>query len=201
MSNSKNSITESYNKISEWFDEHRSRELFEKKWLDKALSYIKPGGEILDLGCGMGEPLAQYFLEQGYKVTGIDGSSKLIEKAKKRLPKGNFLLGDMRETDLDKKFDMMIAWNSFFHLSAADQRAMFSVFKKHLKLQGVLLFTSGSKEGEVWSDNDGEDLYHSSLSSSEYKQILKRYGFELLEYKLQDKDCNGHSIWLMQLTS
>jgi hypothetical protein len=39
MSN-KNKVYESYNKIAEWFDEHRSRDLFEKPHLDKAIEHL-----------------------------------------------------------------------------------------------------------------------------------------------------------------
>lgn len=35
--------------------------------------YIKPGGNILDVGCGSGRD-AKYFIEKGYQVTAFDGS-------------------------------------------------------------------------------------------------------------------------------
>jgi 2-polyprenyl-3-methyl-5-hydroxy-6-metoxy-1,4-benzoquinol methylase len=43
------------------------------------LSFIKPGGSILDLGCGSGRD-SKMFLENGYKVTAVDGSSELAKK-------------------------------------------------------------------------------------------------------------------------
>ena len=50
----KEKVYKSYEKIVNWFDEHRSRKLFEKPYLDMIISYLKPGSKILDLGCGMG---------------------------------------------------------------------------------------------------------------------------------------------------
>ena len=40
------------------------------------LSYLDPEARILDLGCGSGRD-SRYFLDQGYKVTSVDGSVKL----------------------------------------------------------------------------------------------------------------------------
>lgn len=196
VDNDDKNILESYSKIAKWFNEHRSRDLFEKSWLDKAISQLSPGAKILDLGCGMGEPIAKYFIEQGFRVTGIDGCKEFIEIAKSNLPNGVFLIGDMRKLSLDSKFDFIIAWNSFFHLGADEQRNMFSIFANHLKSKGVLMFTSGPKAGEVWSDNGGEELYHASLDPDEYKELLEKYGFELIQYKINDENCNGHTVWL-----
>jgi cyclopropane fatty-acyl-phospholipid synthase-like methyltransferase len=39
---------------------------------------MAPGGSILDLGCGMGEPIARYFIRVGYQVTGVDSSAAMI---------------------------------------------------------------------------------------------------------------------------
>ncbi len=189
-------VIESYSKISKWFDEHRSRDLFEKAWLDKAIAYLKPNASILDLGCGMGEPIAQYFIDRNFQLTGVDGCQELINMAKQRLPSGCFLIGDMRELSLSCKFDLTIAWHSFFHLSQNDQREMFKTFASHLNDGGILLFTSGNEAGEVWSNNGGENLYHASLSPNEYKTLLNQYGFELLDHKTSDPECGDATVWL-----
>jgi trans-aconitate methyltransferase len=193
-SNNKDNVYKSYDKMFNWFDEHRSRDLFEQPYLDLAISYLKPKAKILDLGCGMGEPIGKYFIDKGYQLTGIDGSSKLIDLAKNRFPKGQFMVGDMREINLSEKFDLVIAWNSFFHLSKDDQRLMFKIFEEHLNSGGILMFTSGPSEGEVWSDNGGEMLYHASLSPEEYKKLLTEHHFELIKNALDDE--GGAYIWV-----
>lgn len=196
MSKEKENVSLSYDKIADWFDTHCSRDMFEKPWIDKALRYLKPGDTILDVGCGMGEPFARYFIEQGYKVPGFDGSRELIQLAQSRLgDKGTFFKADMREVSLNQQFNMVIAWDSFFHLSPTDQRKIFPVFAHHLQSNGILLFTSGSKAGEVWGDNGGEELYHASLSPEEYKESLAAHGFQVLDYTLDDP-IYFHTIWL-----
>ena len=50
--------------------------IVQNRFLDK----LHPGAEILDYGCGSGRD-TKYFLEQGYKVTAIDGSQELCKLA------------------------------------------------------------------------------------------------------------------------
>ena len=193
-SNNKDNVYKLYDKMFNWYDEHRSRDLFEKPYLDLAISYLKPEAKILDLGCGMGEPIGKYFIDKGYQLTGIDGSSKLIDLAKNRFPQAEFMVGDMRKVSLKEKFYLVIAWNSFFHLSKDDQRLMFKIFEEHLNSGGILMFTSGPSEGEVWSDNGGEMLYHASLSPEEYKKLLTEHHFELIKNALDDE--GGACVWV-----
>jgi ubiquinone/menaquinone biosynthesis C-methylase UbiE len=199
MTTNKNQVYKTYNKIAQWFDEHRSRELFERSWLDKAIALLPKNAEVLDLGCGMGEPIIPYFLSKGMNVTGVDGSEELLKVARDRFPQVELILGDMRNLKLNRKFDLVIAWHSFFHLPQEDQRAMFNVFVDHLNPSGVLLFTSGEEAGEVWSENGGEELYHASLSISEYKDILKEKGFNLIDHKGTDPECGEATVWLARL--
>ena len=195
MANKKN-VYEFYEKIADWFNEQRSRTLFEKPYLDKVISYLKPGAKILDLGCGMGEPIAKYLVDKGYQLTGIDGSQKMIDMARKRVPQATFLVGDMRQCNLGKKFDCIIAWHSFFHLPPDDQRAMFEIFEQHCNPGCLLLFTSGPDAGEVWSDNGGQNLYHASLSTEEYNTLLARHHFTVLQHVVEDKNCGDATIWM-----
>lgn len=97
----KEKVYQSYDKMFNWYDEHRSRELFEKPYLDLAISYLKPKAKILDLGCGMGEPIGKYFIDQGFDLIGIDGSAELINLAKSRFPNAKFMTHDMRTIDLN----------------------------------------------------------------------------------------------------
>jgi SAM-dependent methyltransferase len=196
MTNKKENVYQSYDKMAWWFDEHRSSDLFDKSWLELAIALLPKGAKVLDLGCGMGEPMMPYFIEQGYEVTGIDGSVKLIELARNRFPNAEFIVGDMRKIRLDQKFDLIIAWHSLFHLPQSDQRLMFQSFADHCNDNGVLLFTTGPSAGEIWSDNGGESLYHASLSPADYKKLLASYGFELINHKIEDEDCGGASLWL-----
>lgn len=185
-----------YDKIIDWFDNARTKTLMEKEYLDLALMHLKPGSHILDLGCGTGEPIAKFFIEHGMKITGIDGSPQMVTLCKERFPEQQWQVGDMRNINLGRKFDAIIAWDSFFHLPQDDQRKMFPLFKEHIAESGILVFTSGPKEGEVYGTMDGQSFYHASLGLEEYQKLLAEHGFTILLNKVEDPDCGEHTVWV-----
>ena len=71
---------------------------------DAFLSEIKAGAFILDFGCGSGRDLL-YFLQKGYNVTALDGSSAMCRIARKKTgiytwKLRNMLLAIMRKKGL-----------------------------------------------------------------------------------------------------
>jgi len=194
----KEKVYESYEKIVAWFDEARTKTLMESEYLNLIIKSVPISGSVLDLGCGTGEPIAQFFIDKGFKVTGIDGSKKMIELCKKRFPSEQWIVSDMRDINLNQQFDVVLAWHSFFHLDHDSQRRMFKLFSTHTKPGGVLAFTSGEEEDETWSDNGGQQLYHASLSTHEYESLLKAASFKVLIHKVRDPECGEATAWVAQ---
>jgi SAM-dependent methyltransferase len=178
------------------FDRDRGRSLQEKAWLDRFLQHVRPSGVVLDIGCGMAEPIARYLLESGFSVVGIDSSPSMIDTCRTRFPASEWIVADMRQLQLDRRFDGLIAWDSFFHLHAEAQRAMFARFAAHAAPGAPLMFTSGTSEGEAIGSYCGEPLYHASLDPDEFERRLSSSGFEVVEHRADDPDCGGHTVWL-----
>ena len=103
----------------------------DKPWHDRFIAALPAGATVLDLGCGSGCPVAKHMAEHGLHVTGIDSSPTLISLCRERLPDHEWLVGDMRLLQLRRRFDGILAWDSFFHLTPDDQRWMFDVFARH----------------------------------------------------------------------
>ena len=74
------------------------------------LPEISAGAAILDLCCGTGQ-LARFLSEEGYDVTGIDGSEKMLKYAREIAPGVRFICEDARTFDLPPSFDLV---TSFF---------------------------------------------------------------------------------------
>ncbi len=188
-----------YEEEAQAFADQRGKSLFEKKWLDLFLSKLPTKAEILDVGCGPAKPIAQYLIDKGSVVSGIDYSKSMIEIAQRNFPENEWLVQDMVNLNLKKKFDGLIAWNSFFHLTRDDQKITLRNFAQHLKENGILLFTAGPENGEVLGKVNGRDVYHSSLSVDEYQSLLKTNAMELVDYKLNDPECGQHSVFLARV--
>lgn len=201
MSTDASGIPELYERRARDYDRDRGRSLQERAWLDRFLEGVKPGGTVLDLGCGMGEPIASYVLGTGCMVIGVDTSPSLIAMCRARLPQGEWLVADMRTLDLGKRVAGLLAWDSFFHLTPDDQRQMFGVFAAHAAPGARLMFTSGPSEGESMGSYHGEPLYHASLDPAEYRSLLAAQGFEVDAFEPDDPACGGHTVWLVRKTA
>jgi trans-aconitate methyltransferase len=178
------------------WDVQRGRDLFEQPWLERFCALVPPDGHILDLGCGMGEPIASWLLSRGFEVTGVDSSPSLIGLCRARFPAHEWIACDMRALELGRGFQGLLAWHSFFHLTPADQRPMFERFAAHLAPGGALMFTSGDKEGEAIGEWQGEPLYHGSLDTAEYHALLSASGFEVIDHVVGDPGCGFATVWL-----
>lgn len=167
----------------------------ERRWLDRMMA-AAPGRNVLDIGCGSGQPVASYLVSRKRNVTGVDGAEAMIELFRENVPQAHAIHADMRGLNLGRTFDAIIAWDSFFHLTPDDQRAMFPVFAVHAAPDAALMFTSGFSAGEVVGEVEGEKVYHSSLCPLEYEAVLNANGFEVTHFRPEDPECGNHTIWL-----
>ena len=191
-------VIEIYQRHAAAWSADRGDRLIEKAWLDRLLALLPQDSTVLDLGCGCGVPIARYLIEQHRcRVTGVDAASAMIAMCE-GFPEGEWLVADMRTLALNRTFSGIIAWDSFFHLSQADQRRMFAIFKRHAASAAALMFTSGPSAGEQMGTYRGEPLYHASLDSSEYRQLLHDHGFDVVTHVVADPDCGLHTVWLAQ---
>lgn len=201
MTDSADAVVSLYLRHAAAYDQQRGRKLMEAHWLDSFLSRLPATPSVLDIGCGMGEPIARHLIERGCAVTGIDSAAPLIALCRKRFPQQDWQVGDMRELALGRRFDGLIAWDSFFHLKPDDQRRMFPLFRAHAADGAALLFTSGPGHGEAIGSFEGEPLYHGSLDPAEYRALLDATGFAVVEHIVEDPNCGGHTVWLAQRTT
>ncbi|WP_040800980.1 class I SAM-dependent DNA methyltransferase [Nocardia higoensis] len=183
-----------------WARERGDRLVVEKGWLDRFTALLPDTAAVIDLGCGTGMPIAGHLVAQGFRVTGIDSSPAMIDMARARFPGHEWQVGDMRTSPPRRRFDGILAWDSFFHLCPADQRRMFPIFGRLAAPGAALMFTSGPTADVRIGSFAGEPLYHASLDSEEYRTLLRDNGFEVLAYRAEDPDCGLHTIWLARRT-
>lgn len=183
-----------YRRHAALYDRERGRSLFERPWLDRFADELPPGGTVLDLGCGMGEPIARALLARGLDVTGLDSAPELLALARARMPQARWIEGDMRGLDLGQRFEGVLAWDSLFHLDAAGQRATLPRLCAHAAR--AVMFTSGPAAGVAMGRFGGEPLFHASLAPEEYRALLADAGFGVVAHRAEDPECGHHTIWL-----
>lgn len=171
----------------------------EAAWLTRVTDLIPAGSRVLDLGCGAGAPIAAHLIQRGYAITGVDTSPTLVRHCRSHFPEQAWLVQDMRTLALDDRFHAILAWDSFFHLTADDQRRMFPIFARHAGEGAALLFNTGPAHGEAIGAWQGEPLYHASLDGAEYRALLHENGFEVVDHAVADDRAGGRTVWLAVL--
>ena len=181
-----------------WNRDRQSSYWNDKVWHDRFIGRLAKGATVLDLGCGSGRPVAQHMAELGLRVTGVDSSPTMISFCRERLPDHEWIVADMRQLALGRRFDGILAWDSFFHLSHDDQRRMFAIFADHASVGTILMFNTGPQHGEALGEYRGDPLYHASLSSFEYEVLTGRFGFDVIQHATNDGTAGGRTVWLCQ---
>lgn len=185
-----------YERNAARFDAERAKVLFERKWIDRFLGLLPEGGLVLDLGCGAADPIGAFMLDRGYRVIGVDASRAMIRLAQARASQGDWRLADMRSLALPERFDGIIGWNSFFHLTRAEQQAVLPRLAAHLRPGGVLMLTVGPEEGEVAGTVGDDAVYHASLSPQAYAALLAADGMDVVDFVTEDPECDFASVLL-----
>lgn len=117
-------------------------------YLEAILRFFSPHPvkTVLDLGCGTGGH-ATLLSQRGYQVLGVDRSSEMLAVAREKTgslagPEITFLQGDLRNLELGRTFDAVIAMFAVMGYQTTNHdlvNALQSV-RRHLKPGGIFTF-------------------------------------------------------------
>jgi ubiquinone/menaquinone biosynthesis C-methylase UbiE len=142
-----------YRKFARYYDR-----IYEKIDLQIEADFIKwavaqhkttKGNKLLDIACGTGRH-AQ-LLKDGFDVFGVDINPEMLKIAREKLPEINLVQGNMKELNLDKKFDVAICMFSAMNYNTTidEFKGTLINFHNHLNEGGVLIFDYGINQ-ENW---------------------------------------------------
>lgn len=176
-----------YNKIAKIYAKYTEDKLMQFQ-LSRFESLLK-GKKILDAGSGSGRDV-EYFLEDGFDVTGIDISQGQIKEAKKRVPKGKFLKQDFRKTKFkDNSLDGIWCMGGFVHLPKAEIKKALNEFKRILSENGILYLSlkkgKGSKVIKQEKYNN-EPLPYYYYEKFEIEKLIHDLDFKIISSEEND---------------
>ena len=135
---------------------------------------IRPGGAVLDLGCGNGIPISRTLIEEGLEAWGVDASPAMVAAFRNNFPDVPIAC-EPAETSLffGRRFDGIIAWGLIFLLPEPAQVALIRRAAEALEPGGSLLFTS-PEPACTWDDlmtgrasrSLGGDAYRAHLAAA-----------------------------------
>ena len=155
------------------------------------------GAQVLDLGCGTGLELEEYFnLNPDANVTGIDLSEAMLKSLKEKFPNKsiNLVLGSYFDVPFgENKYDAAVSVESLHHFPAEQKETLYRKLFAALKENGRFVLTDYFAESEELEKEyfrnlkqlkeeqglSGNEFYHydTPLTVDHEMQVLRRAGF------------------------
>jgi cyclopropane fatty-acyl-phospholipid synthase-like methyltransferase len=162
------------------------------------LANVKPGSDILDVGCGFGASSLYLAGHYGATVTGITISPVQVEMAtQSAAAKGlhaKFLLMDAEAMTFQKQFDILWSMESISHMQ--DLLAFFSSAAKLLKPAGSLAITDWFKkksltlaEHRKFIDPIEKGMFVELQTMEHYEQLLISNGLQIIHREILNRNC------------
>jgi SAM-dependent methyltransferase len=174
---------------------------FEARFLEQLCQGLPAGAHILDLGAGVGEPYDRWLVNRGYRLTGVDFSSKHVRLARQNVPQAMYIEADFSRLEFaPASFEAVVCFYAIFHLPRAEQPALFGKIYDWLKPGGLLLATLGHSDEEYGEEADwlGAPMAWSSFAPETYRRMLEELDFAILsgDYDGAPGDAEYH-YWLL----
>ena len=165
-----------FDKVADTYDSYYQNDLGKKiDFLEKNLvaefynEFTKK--EVLEIGCGTGH-WTSFLSELRLKVTGIDVSNKMIEKAKsKNIPHAKFEIMDATMLPFaDESIENIICITSLEFID--NQEKALKEMHRVLKKNGTILIGTLNKDSEWFKENKNNEIY-SAANMYNYESLYK----------------------------
>ncbi|MBP3954203.1 GNAT family N-acetyltransferase [Gemmata sp. G18] len=166
--------------------------------IERAVGFVKHRGAALDVGCGTGR-LMGLLGGHGFRTDGLDVSPAMLALARDRHPDARLFHADICGWELPRSYDLIVAWDSVWHVPLAEQEAVLTKLCRGLSASGVLVFTMGGTDTPDEKQNSymGPPMYHATLGVPKTLRVLAEAGCVCrhLEY---DQYPEGHVYLIAQ---
>jgi SAM-dependent methyltransferase len=155
----------------------------ERAFLDRVRDAIPDRGDILELGCGAGEPFTAALAGRG-RVTGVDVSERQLALARTAVPTARFLLADMANLHVrPASFDAVVAIASIIHVPRESHAELLRRIATWLRPDGVFAAEVGSGDNpqELEPDWMGAPMYWSHFDADGTLALVRDAGLEIEE--------------------
>lgn len=184
---------ESYDAVaSDWDAARRAFYGREQAYVDVLLDGLSPPGHILDLGCGTGRPIAEYVLARGHRVTGVDQSVPLLDRARRRFPHATWIEATIESFTTTERFAAIVCWDALFHIERVHHEGIVARCASMLSPAGRLMLTCGGSEHPAFTDTMfGRTFFYDSHPPERMLAILDHAGFRVLLAEFMNEPTPG----------
>jgi hypothetical protein len=171
-----------YNRVAKrWQDDNRDSP-YGLKYLELAAKFIENSGAALDVGCGSSGRFLRFLKASGFEVDGMDIAPQMVELSSQIEPTARYFVADICSWELPRKYQLISAWDSTFHLPLDQHEPVLRKLCAGLAKNGVLLFTAGGGDlsGEVSGSFYEEFFEYSTIGARTLIKILDSCGCSCL---------------------
>lgn len=169
----------------------------------EALEYIKPNGDLLELGCGAGND-AVFLAQNGQRVVATDFAQATVDENKKihtETDNLEFRVLDIKALDTleDSSFDTIYARLSLHYFTDEETRKIFETIYRKLRPNGKIIFICKSTEDPLYGQGEQieQDMFNLNghirhFFSEGYVKSLLGNSFKELKIESVKEDLYGH---------
>ncbi len=163
-----------YDRIAQWWQTQHQDSLYGVAQLERAIKFAPKKHLAIDIGCGSSGRFLKVLSEHGFQVEGLDISEGMIDLAKQMHPDITFYREDICCWSPPKSYNLVVAWDSTFHLPLDMQELVVKKLCDALEGDGVLMFTcgGGSKQSEAFGTFQYQNFEYSTLGVNAFLKIL-----------------------------
>jgi SAM-dependent methyltransferase len=191
-------VRQGYDRISHAYrDDQGAENTNYGRWLARhLLPRLHESAHVLDLGCGNGIPTARLLAEH-HTVIGVDLSEVQIARARRLVPRAEFVVADMSLLDFPPaSFDAVVSFFAIIHVPLDEQPSLFARIGRWLRPGGVFLGTLGHTAWTGTGDFHGAPMYWSHADAATYRRWLEHAGVEVVEREFIPEGDGGHELML-----
>ncbi|HET9660268.1 MAG TPA: class I SAM-dependent methyltransferase [Thermomicrobiales bacterium] len=166
-------------------------------YLGQFAAYLPAEGNVLDLGCGGGIPIAADLVSRGFAVHGFDLSPRMIDLARENVPDASFEVGNMIDLR-DGQFDVdgIVSFYAIFHTPREHHLELLKRLASFLPAGGALLISMGASDWEGEEDFHGERMLWSHYGAERNTQLVEAAGFSIRQNTIDRSGGESHQIIL-----
>jgi cyclopropane fatty-acyl-phospholipid synthase-like methyltransferase len=172
------------------------------RYLELLLELLPQSADVLELGCGAGEPVTRRLAER-HRVMAVDVSAAQLELAAQNAPGAQLILADMADVSFAPgSFDAVASFYALTHVPRERHADLIARIVSWLRPRGLVVLTMGSSDNPGAIDPDwlGTPMYFSHFDAPTNRALAQRSGVRLISAEVVDeaeRDPGARFLWVV----
>jgi cyclopropane fatty-acyl-phospholipid synthase-like methyltransferase len=166
-------------------------------WVADLARLLRPGAQVVDLGCGAGIPATRELSDHRLRVIGVDFSAVQLRRARRLVPGASLVQADMTDLQLaPASVDAVVSFYALIHVPLADQQALFPRIRDWLRPGGYFLAIVGAGRWTGTEHYLGADMFWDHADARTYLRWFEAARLTPVWHRHIPEGAAGHTLVL-----